>query len=297
MHSWHTCRVHAALPRGRHGYGAGRGTFRCHDCAALIRPVLFVKERYYESAVKTGHRTKFWESIKESCLCGPLWGVIGITFFLILGSGISNTLGQYASIYLLYGGDLSSASVLNGVRSTGVMLVGILGIPLWTWLSERLDKKFLVGIMLSCTVIGHLLNIFCLRPDMPWLWLVSSIFESGAAGAVWLFLPSMKGDVADYDEVYTHTRREGSLNAFHSWFAKLAVTLGAGLGGFVLQSSGFNALLGEQTPDVLFRMKWIYILLPIVLWSSTLLFIWLYPLTRDRMKDIRTALEARRGTV
>ncbi|MBK1858787.1 hypothetical protein [Cerasicoccus arenae] len=38
-----------------------------------------------------------------------------------------------------------------------------------------------------------------------------------------------KGDVADYDELSTHTRREGSLNTFYSCFVKMAITLGAGI--------------------------------------------------------------------
>lgn len=107
----------------------------------------------------------------------------------------------------------------------------------------------------------------------------------------------MKGDVADYDELDTHARRESSLNAFYSWFAKVAATAGAGLGGVVLQLSGFNAALGGQPPEVLLRMKWIYIILPLILWGCTLFFIWRYPLDRERLKTIRGQLESRRGTV
>jgi GPH family glycoside/pentoside/hexuronide:cation symporter len=261
-----------------------------------LLPAFFVKERYYKAA-SAGHRTKFWKSIRESIHCKPLWWLTGINFFLTLGMSITGILGQYVSIYYLNGGNLSSASVLNGWRSSGVMLIGILGIPLWTKLSEWLDKKIIVAIMLSCSMIGHLMNLFCLNPENPYLWLVASIFEAGAIGAVWLFLPAMKGDVADYDEIDTNTRREGSLNAFYSWFAKLAATIGAGLGGTVLQWSGFNAALGAQPLNILLRMKWLYIVLPIVLWSFTLLFIWRYSLDRKRMAAIRSQLEARRGAV
>lgn len=262
-----------------------------------VLPAIFVRERYFKAAVSSGHRTSFWQNIRESFHCRPLWCLIGITFFLILGGSIANVLGQYVSIYVIYDGDLAAASVLNGWRSTGVMLLGITGIPLWTWLSERLDKKIIVTIMLAGSVVGHLLNLVFLRQDMPYLWLIPSIFEAGAIGAVWLFIPSMKGDVADHDELVTGTRREGSLNAFHSWFAKVAGTIGAGLGGLVLQLSGFDVSLGGQTAEVLQRMRWLYIALPLVLWSLTLIFIWRYALDRSRMSSIRHALEARRGEV
>jgi glycoside/pentoside/hexuronide:cation symporter, GPH family len=202
---------------------------------------------------------------------------------------------QYASIYILYGGNLSEASILNGWRSTGVMIIGLAGIPLWTWLGERLDKKTIVAIMLGATFGGHFLNILFLDPERPYLWLISSVFEAGAMGAVFLFLPSMKADVADYDEIYTHTRREGSLNAFFSWFFKIAWTVGAGLSGFALQMTGFEASLGEQPEEILQRIKWLYIGLPLLLWSVSFLFIGTYPLNRTKMSDIRKELEDRRG--
>lgn len=261
-----------------------------------LLPALFVKERYYAQTTARQARTPFWHSIRESWHCRPLWNLIGISFFLILGGAINNTLGQYVSIYLVNQGDIAAAAMLNGWKSTLVMIVGIAGIPLWTWLSERLDKKILVGLMLTASVVGHLLNLVCLRPDMPYLLLVPAVFETGAIGAVWLFLPSMKADVADHDELTTGRRREGSLNAFYSWFAKVAITAGAGLGGLAVQLTGFDVATGStQPPEILERMRLLYIGLPLALWSLTLIFIWKYPLSRPRMEELRHTLETRRG--
>lgn len=261
-----------------------------------LLPAFFVRERYYVGVTARQPRTPFVASLRESFCCRPLWNLIGISFFLILGGGINNTLGQYVSIYLVNEGDLAAAAVLNGWKSTLVMIVGVAGIPFWTWLSERLDKKILVALMLSASVLGHLLNLVCLRPDMPWLMLVPAVFETGAIGAVWLFLPSMKADVADHDELLTGRRREGSLNAFYSWFAKAAITAGAGFGGLVVQLTGFEVAHGAaQPPEILERMRLLYIVLPLVLWSLTVVFIWKYPLDRGRMGELRRTLEARRG--
>lgn len=262
-----------------------------------LTAAIFLRERYYESIRSSLQKTSFRQSLRESISCRPLWHLIGIAFCLLAGSAINNTLAQYASIYVLFDGDISAASILNGWRSTGVMIIGIAGIPLWTWLSERYDKKIIVTVMLGCTCGGHLSNLIFLRPEMPYLWLVSSVFEAGAIGAVFLFFPSMKADVADYDEIDTHTRREGSLNAFFSWFVKIAWTIGAGISGFVLQWSGFDATLGAQTAEVQQNIKWIYIFSPLVIWSVTLVFIYRYPLNRAVLADIRTKLEQRRGTV
>lgn len=262
-----------------------------------VLPAFFVPERYFESVVRRSPRMPFWRSMRESARCVPLWQLIGISFFLSLGSTINNALGQYVSIYLVNRGDLASASVLNGWKSTLTMVVGVLGIPLWTWLSERLDKKTIVTFMLAASSLGHLLNLFFLNPDRPYLMLIPGVFEMGALGAVWLFVPSMKADVADYDELATGRRREGSLNAFASWFSKLAVTLGAGLSGLVIHWSGIDVLVAVQDPAVLENVRRLFIILPLALWSLTLLFIWRYPLSRDSVAKIRAKLEEARGKV
>jgi GPH family glycoside/pentoside/hexuronide:cation symporter len=176
-----------------------------------------------------------------------------------------------------------------------MFVTGILTIPFWIWMGERFDKKILVAVLLTGSMLGHLLNFFCLRPDAPYLQLIPAVFSSMAVSAVWLFLPSMKADVADYDEMTTSRRREGALNAFYSWFIKAATTCAAGAGGIAIHLSGFSATRVEQPPEVLYRMKILYLALPFILWSVTLIFIRYYPLNRQRMAKIRQELEVRRG--
>jgi glycoside/pentoside/hexuronide:cation symporter, GPH family len=263
-------------------------------CVGLLPPI-FVRERYYKKEVVRQPRDPFWQSIRESYQCRPLRYLIGISFILVLGNASVSGLWQYVNIYYIYDGRLAEAAILSGWKATIIAVVGVAGIPLWAWLSEIYDKKYIVGCMLVVTVGGHLLNIVCLRSDMPYLQLVPAIFESAAISSVWLFLPSMKADVADYDELNTYRRREGALNAYYSWFIKAAITCAVGLGGFVLHFTGFNVKLPEQPVEVLHRMVILYISLPVLIWSFTLVFLWMYPLNRLRMTEIRAELENRRG--
>lgn len=261
-------------------------------------PALFVRERYYETETRNQKRDPFWRSIRESASCHPLWMLIGLSFFLVVGSYSVNSLGQYVNIYYVCHGDLAAASVIAGWKGTVLVVTGILCIPLYTWLGERFDKKLVVAFMLLGTMFGHLLNLFLMTPAMPYLQIIPGIFESCAMAAVWLFIPSMKADVADYDEGHTERRREGSLNAFFSWFIKAALTCSMGLGGLVLSISGFDVKRTvEQPPDVLHSMLLLYVSLPLIIWGCGLIFIWLYPLDRARMGRIRTELEARRGAL
>jgi GPH family glycoside/pentoside/hexuronide:cation symporter len=237
----------------------------------------------------------FRENLRASAACRPIWPLIGITFFLVLSYSSVGALANYVYIYYIYDGDMNAGSILFGWKATANVVTGLASIPLLTWLSERFDKRTMVRAMLVLCMAGYSLNLVCLRPDMPYLMLIPSVFESCGISAVWLFLPSMKADIADYDELRTRHRREGSLNAFYSWFVKAAMTASVGVGGFVLSSSGFSASRVSQAPEVLQRMLALFIGLPITFWASALVLSFFYPLTRKRMKAIRTRLERRRA--
>ena len=260
-----------------------------------LLPPLFVKERYYRREASQQARDPFWKSIKESSRCMPLWLLIGISFFLVLGNYSITSFGQYINIYVVNHGDLAAASLIEGWKSTAMVVAGIAGIPFWTWLSEKLDKKHVVGIILLVGIAGHLLNIVCINPERPYLQLIPACFQAGVMAAVWLFLGSMKADASDYDELNTSRRREGSINAFYSWFIKAALTSAMLFGGGALELSGFDVHNDVQSVEVLTRMKFIYVLMPAIIWCCAFVFIYFYPLNRKRMADIRSELELRRG--
>ncbi len=262
-----------------------------------LLPALFVKERYYNAEASKQPKQSFFSSVKDSARCKPLWSLIGISFFLAFGYMSIFTLNQYLNIYYVFGGDLSAASVVAGWRMTATVITGVAIIPLGAWLAERFDKKAMVIGTLIVATIGVESNYFLMRPDMPYLQLIPGILEVGAYSAMWLFLPSMKADAADYDELQTGRRREGSINAFYSWFIKLSLTCAMGVGGFVLYISGFDAKLGAQPPEVISRMFNLYLALPLVIWGIAIAIALKYPLDRARMKEIRATLEARRGVI
>ncbi|EIQ02108.1 Na+/melibiose symporter-like transporter [Opitutaceae bacterium TAV1] len=260
-----------------------------------ICPALFTKERYYKAEAGKQPRTPLLQSLKESSRCTPLWALIGISFFLVLGSASVVSLGQYVNFYYANGGDLAKGALIAGYKGSAMVAVGIVTIPLFTWLGERFDKRTMVMTMLGITMIGHLSNYFLMTPANPYLQIISGAFESCAIASVWLFLPSMKADVADWDERRTSRRREGSINAFYSWFIKAALTGSLGVGGMVLEFSGFDARVGVQPDAVVSRMFHLYLVLPIFIWGGAMVLAWFYPLTRAKSLAIRTELEARRG--
>jgi GPH family glycoside/pentoside/hexuronide:cation symporter len=169
-------------------------------------PALFVKERYYNTKSSRQAPDPFWQSMRESATCKPLWSLILISFFLVLGSSSVSGLGQYLNFYYVFDGDLGKAAVVGGLKGTVIVIAGIASIPFFTWLGEKYDKRTVVMTMLSSSMAGHLLNYFLMTPEYPYLQLIPGVFESSAIAAVWLFIPSMKADVSDHQSIADRLR-------------------------------------------------------------------------------------------
>lgn len=261
-----------------------------------LLPALFVKERYYTAEAAAQPKERFWVSVKESLRCKPLWFLIGISFFQVLGGIVVDSLSFYINIFKVSNGNIGDASYLEFMKKVVMVVAGIGLIPVWTWLAEKWDKKIVAGLLLFSGILAQGISYYCLRPDMPYLQLIPAAFMSAVPAAVWLILPSMKADVADFDELHTGKRREGALNAFYSWFIKAAVTGSAGITGVIVQYiAGINPKLETQPPEVVNRLFLAYLIIPAVILAVPLYFIWKYPLNRWRMEEIRAELEARRG--
>lgn len=259
-------------------------------------PALFVRERYYDPQ-KRQPKMAFVQSVRESLRCRPLWKLIGMTFFLLIGRAFIDGLSQYVNFYYVCRGDLTLGATIAGWKATVVSVVGFLSIPVLTKLSERFDKRTVVIAMLLTLTVGHLGNFILMTPEHPYWQIYAGVIEAISVPAIWMFMPAMKADVADWDEYHTERRREGALNAFYSWFVKAALTVSLVFNGAALAWSGFDAKLPQQNEAVVDRMFLLYLGLPIGFWLVAVGFAWSYPLTRKAALDIRHALEARRGRI
>jgi GPH family glycoside/pentoside/hexuronide:cation symporter len=263
-----------------------------------ITPALFVKERYYDVDTRFQAKEPLWMSIMETIKCKPLWILIAISFFQMLGGMIIDGLGFYVNAYKVSGGNISEAAHIEFLKKAVMVVSGLSLIPFWTWLAMVWDKKAVTALLLFCGIFGIFLSFFCMRQDMPYLQLVPAAFGSGFASAVWLILPSMKADIADFDELETGKRREGSINGIYSWFMKLALAGSLGISGIIIQYiAGIEPERISQTQEVVDRLFAAYLIIPAVILIVPLFFVWIYPLNRRRMASIREQLESRRGSV
>ena len=107
----------------------------------------------------------------------------------------------------------------------------------------------------------------------------------------------MGADVMDYDELECGRRREGSFSACSSWINKFAMAIGAGFGFFFLEWIGFDSKVAIQTPHTIFMVRFLLASIPIVGLFLAMVALARFPLSQQKMAEIRAQLEARRGKV
>jgi GPH family glycoside/pentoside/hexuronide:cation symporter len=264
-----------------------------------VLPGLFVKERYYAKETSKQVKIGLFKSLKMTLSSRPFQYLMAAYLLNFIGMLLTVSLGQYLCIYYVCGGDIQQAGVIQGLRGTLMFGAGILGIPFWTWVAQKIGKKKTLGLTIIMGYARSVLIRVCYTPEHPYLMIVPEIFMAAFGSALWMLVPSMVADIADYDELHTGERREGSFSSVSSWLLKLSGTLTVGLSGLILVKTGFDVVKygGSQPPEVLQRMMNFHVFLPAVFWTIALVCLIRYSLTHQMMLDIREKLEARRGKI
>jgi GPH family glycoside/pentoside/hexuronide:cation symporter len=263
-----------------------------------LLPGLFVKERYYAKETSKQAKQPLLPGLKQTLSTRPFLWILCIAFTKVFGFGLVGTLGFYLNAYYACRGNLLLATTISGVIATALFAPNLVAIPICTWIANRWDKQVLLYVIAISGILGSLSLYIFVTPAHPWLQIIPPIFMGPLGLGLWLVIPSMQADVADYDELMGGKRREGSFSAVFSWTFKATSALTGGLSGVLLGLTGFNSSAGAaQSPHVLENLKLFYIWLPVIFLVVCLFAISRYPLTRQRMTEIRAELEARRGAI
>jgi glycoside/pentoside/hexuronide:cation symporter, GPH family len=263
-----------------------------------VLPGLFVKERFYAKETSKQAQQKMLEGLKQTLTTAPFLWLIIITFTETFGFGLIGVVGFYLNTYYICKGDLVFSTTITGAVSTLLFVPSLLFIPLCTWIAGRWDKQTLLYITTVFAILGSLSAYLFMTPAHPWFQLIPPLLTGPVSVGLWLVVPSMQGDVADYDELFTGKRREGSFTAVYSWTNKVAWAVTGAAGGVLLNLTGFRIEQGVNQPaHVLENLKLFYIWTPIIFLIISLFAISRYTLSRERMKEIRDQLEARRGVI
>jgi glycoside/pentoside/hexuronide:cation symporter, GPH family len=225
---------------------------------------------------------------------------IGIVIFFVM-RGVQVSLGLHVFTFFW---------LLEPKRIEGVQLAMVLafafGVPIWTVLSRRLDKRTMLVIALMCFSIFNLIPPMAAvsgawpevgsQASFAWLSACMALAAFGGAGG-FIAGGSMLADVADEHELLTRRRQEGIFFGALSFAGKSAAGLGILIAGAATDLIGFptQAKVGQVPESTLDALAIVYG--PGIVFLALLAqpFIWRYRLTRTRHAEIVRELELRRG--
>lgn len=276
---------------GARWVGAGLGIILI--ITALIS-AFFCKEVRYEDAVKQ-KKTPLWSSLKQACSNRVFMRLM--TVVLLVGSAFFTimTLSPYITIYYVMNGDAEAASFYLGLYGTSWVASSLIMTPIVSWAATRFGKKRILTIAICVNLLGHVAKIWCYVPGLPLLICIPPALLAAGFAGLWVIIPSMNADICNLDELETGTSSEGMYSAVYGWFQKTSISVAMMLGGVLLVMAGYDASLeAAQTESAI---RWLRILeagVPIPVVLTGIYLITKYPLSEERMYEIRRQLERRK---
>ncbi len=207
----------------------------------------------------------------------------------LMGS-VAYTMSSKALLYYMKYQVGSEAAVTTGLAIG--LLAAALSMPLWMLMTRRTSKRavWLSGVVLT-TIVS--LVIYATTPGTgPLLWTLLAVSGAGNAAFILSFW-SMVPDTVEYGQLRTGMRAEGAIFGFVIFSQKVALGLGTGLLGVILDLVGYRANQ-VQSPGTLHGILVMYTLVPMALSLAAALCIWFYRLDQPTHARI-VGLIARRG--
>lgn len=260
---------------------------------STVLMVMYTHERTHITVQKSGKmQLGFWKSMWYTLKNPHFLKIFALYEFIGFSNGLFTQIGTFLNIYWVMGSALKGTSLGAAVGMVAWAL-GFASLPLLNWACRRLQKHNTLRIAVIWMSIGCALKWWCMTPEHPEYQFILPFFFSIGIGSVSAVLSTMMADVTDVDELYTGTRREGMFGATMAFLMKTIGSLTPVLAGAILVLSGFDPELQVQTPKTILNMRLLYSFVPGGMLLFSLFLLWRYPLTKERMAEIKAELKRR----
>jgi len=225
----------------------------------------------------------------------PFLMVCGSVSLFIIGVFLVQPMAIYVNIYYVFQGSENArdaASTISGLGGMCGAVLGLLMIPLISWLGTHWGKKQTLLLGMTGAAFSFLIQFLTFNPAHPHMELISFCMMSPSIAFIWLILPSMVADVCDVDELHTGLRREGMYGAVYGWILKLGVSFGLLLSGFVLTIAGIEPAMEHQSPEAIRNLRILFSVVPFLCTMGAVFLMMRYPLTEAAMDKLKDKLDA-----
>lgn len=227
-------------------------------------------------------------------------------WWILLGAGVAslvfNSIRDGATVYYFkyYVDETAVGSisflglpfVLSGLYLAVGQAANILGVILAAPVSNRIGKR---RTFMAAMAVASVLSVafFWLGKDQLVPIFILQALISVCAGSIFPLLWSMYADCADYSELQTGNRATGLIFSSSSMSQKFGWAFGTAITGWMLAQFGFQAN-AVQSAETLQGIRMFLSLLPATGAFLSLVFIYFYPLSEQKMRQITHELEEKR---
>ncbi len=262
----------------------------------FILSFLLTKEHVKsESTVSVGQDLKLLLKNK------PWWLLIGAALASNLFNTVRGTTTAYFfSDYIIKTVEMTpqwaflvSAGIFLSIGEIANMVGVVLAVPL----SKNLGKKSTYMLSMAALIVLSI-AFFFLPATTGGYWamlgfqLVISVFTGIISPLVW----SMYADVADWSELKDGTASTGLIFSSASMAQKFGGAFGGSAVMWLLAAFGYNTVAGAvQTETAIMGLRILMSWIPAAVAALSILVVWFYPLTKQKMAAVQTDLTVRRA--
>lgn len=181
-------------------------------------------------------------------------GLILTVICLLASFTLVDMMGFYVGVYYVFGGDTKAAAALTGVSSLAICIAGITTSMIMGKITAIFGNWNTLRFFLLVGLMGKLSAWFTMRPEWPYMTVISSVLTNVGLVAFWIFMPSLTGRISNMHERRSGKSWYGSFYAFYNVSIKVAGSLALLFTGFFLNLTGFQVTLGAQQPEFTITM-------------------------------------------
>ncbi len=230
------------------------------------------------------------ESVKAAWQNRPF--IFGLVMFLF--NGVTMSIIQVILLYYVkYVVEREAQS--DAIMAT-IFVVAMLTLPLWEWVSRRLNKRwaYISGVSFLAVI---LIILSLLTPETSFTFIMVLCVLAGIGVSAMHVLPwAILPDAIEYGEWKTGERQEGMYYSLITLAQKVASSIAVPAALLVLQATGYVPNSATQPASAVSGIRLVAGLIPAFTISMGILFTWLYPLGRENFREITRELEERRRT-
>ncbi|MEH7179765.1 MFS transporter [Neobacillus vireti] len=233
-------------------------------------------------------KAKLGQTIKGLFKNKPLISILGASLIFMMSTMLIGAVNVY--LFKDYFSNTAALSIVGIIQSVAVFIA----IPLVKPLVNKFGKKETTSIGMLLAAAVYILLFFLPNISTTQYIALSAIGMFGYAffnTMIWAFVT----DVIDYHEFLTGLREDGTVYSFYSFARKVGQAIAGGIGGFAITAIGYNSAREVQTEGTLEGIYALATIVPGIIYLLIfLILVFLYPLTKQRMKQLTIDLTEQR---